>query len=180
MSNLQILHKSFLALAGLTFTTILTPQITQATTLVKLSLNQAQLDDPNIRIAELCPEFTCQPDETFFANNVNTPIITLLNNTEFTITGFTLKLLDNQDAIFDQVSSALFLNATLSNNRTEALFAGGILPVNAAATFIINSGADKVAFSAKLSGVPASVPEPNSTLGILAFGTFLTLAVKRQ
>ncbi|MEH2437106.1 MAG: hypothetical protein V7K25_23185 [Nostoc sp.] len=171
MKPRKFLKNSLLAVAGLTSLAILNPQIAAATTLVKLSLNQANLEDTSIRIAEICPEFACNPEEVFFANNVNTPIITLLNNTDFTITGFRLKLLDNQDAIFEQTSSELFSNVTLLNNGTETLFTGGVLPINTAATFIIDSGANKVAFSASLNGTPVSVPEPDSVVGI-----FITLA----
>jgi hypothetical protein len=166
MNHKKNLQKSFWAVVGLTCMAIFNPQIAVATTLVKVSLNQANLGDPSIRIADICPEFACNPEEVFFANNVNTPIITLLNNTGFTITGFSLKLLDNQDAIFEQASSELFSNVTLLNNGTEALFAGGVLPINTAATFIIDSGVNKVAFSASLNGTPVSVPEPDSVVGI--------------
>lgn len=168
MNNLKLIRKSLLTLAGLTSMAIFNPQIAEATTLVQLSLNEADLNNPSIRIADICPEFACKPQEIFFANNVNTPIITLRNNTEFTITGFSLNLLDNQDAIFEQPSSKIFQNITLSNNRREAVFTEGTLPISQAATFIINSGEKKVAFSAKLSGIRATTSEPHSLLGVLA------------
>lgn len=181
MKLAKIFQKSFFTLVGLTCMTAFTPHAAQAATLVRLSLNQANLADPTIRIADICPEFACQPNEVFFANNVNTPIITLLNNTGFTITGFRLRLLDNQDAVFEQASSQLFNNVTLVNNNTEAVFSGGVLPINAAATFIIDSGVNRVAFSASLSGRPVSTPEPGSVVGMfIALGALAGSSILKK
>lgn len=175
MKKFSISSESLLAIAGLTLATIAMPATAEATILVNLSIDNTNLGDPNIRVADICPEFACQPESLFFGNNVNNPTTNLVNNTQFAITGFTLTLLDGQDAVFDRLSSAIFPNFSLSSDRKEAVFTGGILNVNQATTFIIDSGANPVIFSAKFAGVP--VPEPNSALEIVLFGVSSALAL---
>lgn len=178
MSTSKLIQKLFIATVGATFMAFLTPELVQAATLITNAINQANPDDA---LAGVCPEFGCEPGGVFFGNNVNNRALTLVNNTQYTITGISLELDENEDAIWGQGTSDIFSEITLFNNARGILYTGGTFSINTGATFVIESGDRTVNFSVRYNGVLVSVPEPNLALGTIMVGTLgAGLALKRK
>ncbi len=165
----KLVQKLSLATVGAAFMAVLNPQLGQAATLVTSSINQAS---PNAVFRDICPEFLCDPSTVFSGDNfnINNRGVSLLNNTNFTITGINFRLAENQDASWGQVLSDIFSQITLSDDAREISYSGGSIPVGSIATFRVDSGDTVVNFSTQFSGVPVSIPEPDSELSILILG----------
>jgi hypothetical protein len=112
----------------------------------------------------------CFPGQEILSNTNVSPFVSK-NDSNFDVTSLFLAIDPNEDAVWGNAVSNIYKNIEISQFGKKIAFSGGVTPVGGyvfADARTIPAGS-AVKFSIAIDGT--SIPEPDSILGILVFGT---------
>ncbi|NJL09418.1 MAG: hypothetical protein HC908_01930 [Calothrix sp. SM1_7_51] len=174
--NVILMKKLYRALAGgLISLALIKVDSVQAATIVSPTFNRASPDGMSIGLCGTFFPNGCTPGATAVGTaSGDGANLTILNDSNFTITGLTVKIL-TPDAEWGTVRSNIFPeNGILVDEvRKKLELTGGKIPIGGAfSDQRVSNNGRSVELEISFAGVPTSVPEPSLVLALsgLAMG----------